>query len=96
MHPSLQTLLDAAQSVRRSEEATERAFADAFGVGADHPEAPSVLAMVSRNRLIRLEIDDSVLDRYRTNPVEFGIYVNTIIRGAFADWRADFAKRIQS
>lgn len=96
MHPSLQGMLDAAQKVRTSEEATEKAFAEAFGVGADHPDTPSVLAVVSRNRLIGLEIDESVLDLYRNDPTTLAVYLNTIIRGAFADWRTNLAELMRS
>ncbi|MBM4574860.1 hypothetical protein GS896_27770 [Rhodococcus hoagii] len=95
MHPSLQTMLDAAQTIRNSGEEIEAAYANALGVGADDPENPSVLAVVHRNRLIGFEIDESVLDMYRNNPVELGVYVNTIIRGAFADWRDEVRKRVQ-
>ena len=92
MHESLQAMLDAAQSVRASEETLDKAFAEAMGIAADHPETPSVLAVVSGNRLIGLEIDESVLDLYRNDPITFAVYVNTVVRGAFAHWRADLAE----
>jgi hypothetical protein len=96
MHPSLQGMLDAAQSVRASESAIEKAFEDAFGIASDDPETPSVLAVVSRNRLIGFEIDESILDLYRNDPTALAVYVNPIIRGAFTNWRSNFAELARS
>lgn len=96
MHPSLQGMLDAAQKVRAAEATIEQAYAKALGVAVDHPETPSVLAVVSRNRLIGLEIDESVLDLYRNDPTTLAVYVNTIIRGAFADWRTKVAELVHA
>ncbi|WP_301851079.1 hypothetical protein [Rhodococcus pyridinivorans] len=94
MHPNLQEMRSAAQSVRATQELSDHAFSGVLGMAADHPEMPSVLAVVSRNRLIGLEIDQSVLDQYRNDLVTLGVYVNTIIRGAFEDWRREVAKQV--
>ncbi|MFZ2175227.1 MAG: hypothetical protein WAW17_14595 [Rhodococcus sp. (in: high G+C Gram-positive bacteria)] len=89
-------MLEAAKNVHQSETIMDKAFSEAFGAASDHHETPSVLAVVSRNRLIGLEIDDSVIDMYRNDPVTLGVYLNTIIRGAFENWRDDVRKRMQS
>lgn len=114
MHQSLQGMLDAAHTVQASREAADRAFAEAVGVAGDHPDTPSVLAAVSRNRLVLLEIDESVLEYYRNDPnaahwyrndpdgraqhpdTALAVHVNTVIRGAFANWRAEVARLMRA
>lgn len=96
MHPSLQGMLDAAQKTRASEATIEKAFENAIGIAGDDPETPSVLAVVSRNRLIGFEIDESILDLYRNDPTTLAVYVNTIIRGAFNNWRTNLAELARS
>ncbi|ULD38948.1 hypothetical protein [Rhodococcus qingshengii] len=103
MHSSLQTMLDAAAQIRQSEEITHRAFADSVGYAADQPEDWSVLAIVANRRLVVLEIDESVIELYRNMPnnndnlpeVQLALYVNTIIRGAFQDYREKVAEKLR-
>ena len=103
MHESLQTMVDTAASVRRSETRIHEAYLEAMGVAGDNPEHPSVLAVVQQNRLTKFEMHESVLDYYRNMPrtaerdpnVELAIYINVIIRGAFEDWHQDLQQRLR-
>jgi hypothetical protein len=89
-HPALDQLDAVATQIRVHEERRLDALAAATGLGVDHESAPSMLAVVKGNRLVGLEIHDSLLDEYRTRPHEFAVYVNSVISRAFDDWRADY------
>ncbi|TQC45163.1 hypothetical protein EEB14_33355 [Rhodococcus sp. WS4] len=90
MHPVLEQLSADAQWILANQEKIAAARRDACGLGVDHAETPSVLAVVKENRLVGLQIDDSLLDEYRSKPAEFSVYLNAVITRAFQDWRDDF------
>lgn len=101
-HPALQRISDAAAQIRSTETMLDNAFDQAEGVQVDDNEHPAVLAVVKRRRLVRFEVDTTVLDTYareqrdgNTNALdEFNILINAVIQRAFAEWQNDYNERI--
>lgn len=94
MTDALDQMLRGADEIRAAEAAIAAAYNEAIGVGADHESEPAVLAVFQQNRLVGLEIDQSILDLYRDNPTGLSIHISSVMRCAYTDWKQQVGKAV--